>query len=103
MAPPTSGPMLKPSIRKPVHALIDCGRLDSGEASDTAANVPATAKAPPSPCKARAAMTTIPVGPRAISNDARANNPMPKVDEFRAPNRSAASPPRMMNTAAASR
>jgi hypothetical protein len=95
--------MLKPSIRKPVHALIDCGRFDSGEASDTAANAPATAKAPPNPCKARAPMTTVPFGPTAISNDARANNPIPAVDDFRAPNRSAASPPRMMNTAAASR
>ena len=95
--------MLKPSIRKPVQALIACARFELGAASDTAARVPATAKAPPSPCKARAPMTTIPAGATAISNEARANTPMPTVEEYRAPNRSAASPPRMMNTAAASR
>ena len=67
--------MLKPSIRKPVQALIACARFESGAASDTAARVPATAKAPPSPCKARAPMTTIPAGATAISNEARANTP----------------------------
>jgi hypothetical protein len=36
-------------------------------------------------------------------NEAKANNPIPAVEERRAPNRSAASPPRMMNTAAVSK
>ena len=60
-----------------------CARFESGAASDTAARVPATAKAPPSPCSARAPITTIPAGATAISNEARANTPMPTVEEYR--------------------
>src|SRR5215212_7854066 len=95
--------MLKPSIRKPVQAPIASARLDSGAASVTAASVPATAKAAPSPCSARAPTTIDPAGAMAIINEASANNPIPAVEEYRAPNWSAASPPRIMNIAAVSR
>jgi len=103
MAPPTKGPMLKPSIRKPVQAPIARARSDSGASSDTAASVPGTAKAAPKPCSARAPTTTAPSAAMAMINEARANSALPTADDRRAPNWSAASPPRMMNTAEASR
>ena len=95
--------MLKPSIRKPVHAPIARARSDSGTACVTAASVPATAKAAPTPCSARAPTTMAPSTATAMVSEARANAAIPTAEERRAPNWSAASPPRMMNTAEASR
>ena len=95
--------MLNPSMRNAVQPPIAPARSDGADASVTAASVPATAKAAPSPCKARAPITTSPSGATAISSEASANSAMPIVDDMRAPNRSAASPPRTIKTAAASR
>ena len=54
-APPSSGPMLKPSIRNPVQAPI-AAALRSGVAlASTAASVLGTANAAARPCKARPA------------------------------------------------
>ena len=95
--------MLKPSIRKPVQAPMAPARFASGAASVTAASVPATAKAAPNPCSARAPMTTAPLGASAIIIEARANSAIPPAEDRRGPNWSAASPPRMMKMAEASR
>ena len=84
-APPTSGPMLKPSIRNPLQVPIASARPVSGAASLTAASVPATANAAPSPCSARAPTSTKPAGASAMISDASANSAMPAIDDRRAP------------------
>ena len=95
--------MLKPSIRKPVQAPIASARRASGAASVTAASVPATANAAPSPCSARAPTTMGPAGASAMKSEASANKAMPAIEERRAPTWSAASPPTMMKIAAVKR
>jgi hypothetical protein len=98
-APPSRGPMLKPSIRKPVHAPI-AAALRSGVALvSTAASVPGATSAAARPCNARPASSSACVPAAAMMQDATANSANPAIDASRAPNRSAAWPPSTMKAA----
>ena len=98
-APPSSGPMLKPSIRKPVHAPIAAALRSDAALVSTAASVPGATSAAARPCKARPASSAACVPAVAMMQDATANSANPTIDAGRAPNRSAAWPPSTMNAA----
>ena len=102
-APPRSGPMLKPSIRKPVHAPMAAVRRSGGAPVLTAASVPGTARAAAKPCRARPAISSACVPAAAMTQDAMASIASPSIDVRRAPNQSAAWPPGTMHAAATTR
>jgi hypothetical protein len=102
-APPRSGPMLKPSMRKPVHAPIAAALRSEVALVSTAASVLGTAIAAARPCKARPASSSACVPAAAMMQDATANSANPAIDAGRAPNRSAAWPPSTMKAAETTR
>ena len=102
-APPSSGPMLKPSIRNPVQAPIAAARRSGVALVSTAARVLGTANAAARPCKARPASNAACVPAVAMMQDAMANSANPAIDTSRAPNRSAAWPPSTMKAAETTR
>ena len=67
-APPSSGPMLKPSIRNPDQAPIAAARRSGAAPSSTAASVLGTANAAARPCNARPASNAVCVP--AVRDDA---------------------------------
>ena len=102
-APPSSGPMLKPSIRKPVQAPIAAALRSGGALVSTAASVLGTANAAAKPCKARPASRAASVPAVAMMHDATPNSANPTIAASRAPNRSAAWPPSTMKAAETTR
>ena len=102
-APPSSGPMLKPSIRKPVQAPIAAALRSGAALVSTAARVLGTANAAARPCKARPASSAAWVSAMAMMQDATPNSANPAIDASRAPNRSAAWPPSTMQAAETTR
>jgi hypothetical protein len=95
--------MLKPNIRKPVHAPM-AAALRSGVALvSTAASVLGTAAAAARPCNARPASSSACEPAAAMIQDATPNSANPAIDANRAPNRSAASPPSTMKAAETTR
>ncbi len=97
-APPNSGPMLKPSMRNPVHAPIAAARRSGGMTVPSAANVLGTASAEAKPCKARPVSSMAPLAESAMMADAAANSMRPTIATRRAPKRSEASPPSTMQS-----
>src|SRR4051812_1864564 len=97
--PPNNGPILKPSIKLPLHAPIDTARRCGGGLVPTAASVLGTAKAAERPCRARPANNVVSLLARAMTQDATPNSARPATDTWRAPNRSAALPPSTMQDA----
>ena len=102
-APPSSGPMLKPSIRNPVQAPIAAARRSGAALVSTAASVLGTANAAARPCRARPASSSVCVPAVAMMQDATPNSANPTIDASRAPNRSAAWPPSTMKAAETTR
>ena len=84
-APPTSGPMLKPSIRNPVQAAIAAARRGGATLALTAAKVQGTANAAAKPCKARPANRVACMPARAMMQDATAKSASPTIDARRPP------------------
>src|SRR4029434_1642806 len=68
-APPSSGPMLKPSMRKPVHAPIAAALRCDVALVSTAASVLGTAGAAERPCNARPASSAACVPAAALMQD----------------------------------
>ncbi len=102
-APPNSGPMLKPKIRKPLQAPIAPARRSGAALASTAASVLGTANAAARPCKARPASSPAWVPAIAMMQDATPNSANPAIDARRAPKRSAAWPPSTTNAAETTR
>ncbi len=102
-APPSSGPMLKPSIRNPDQAPIAAARRSGAAPVSTAASVLGTAKAAARPCRARPASSADGVPEVAMMQDATPNSARPTIAVRRAPNRSAAWPPSTMKAAETTR
>ena len=102
-APPSRGPMLKPSIRNPLQAPIAAVRRSGAAPVSTAANVLGTAKAAAKPCKARPASSAACSPAMAMMQDPAANSAKPTIEVGRAPNRSAAWPPSTMKAAETTR
>ena len=102
-APPSSGPMLKPSIRNPDQAPIAAARRSGAALVSTAASVLGTANAAARPCMARPASSSVCVPAMAMMQDAMPNSTSPAIDARRAPNRSAAWPPSTMKAAETTR
>ena len=102
-APPSSGPMLKPSIKNPDQAPIAAARRSGAAPSSTAASVLGTANAAASPCSARPASNAVCVPAVAMIQEATPNSARPAIAVSRAPNRSAAWPPSTMNAAETTR
>ena len=98
-APPSSGPMLKPSIRNPVQAPIAAALRSGAALAFTAARVQGTAKAAAKPCKVRPASSAAWLSAMAMIQDATPNSANPTRDDRRTPNRSAARPPSTMQAA----
>ncbi|MEA2738947.1 MAG: hypothetical protein QOH05_2254 [Acetobacteraceae bacterium] len=101
--PPNSGPMLKPSMRNPVHAPIAAARRSGGITVPSAASVLGTASAEAKPCKARPVSSVAALVESAIMADAAANSARPAIATRRAPRRSEASPPSTMQAAETTR
>jgi hypothetical protein len=95
--------MLKPSIRKPVHAPIAAALRSDAALVSSAANVLGTATAAARPCKARPASSSAWVPALAMMQDATTNSANPATDAGRAPNRSAPWPPSTMKAAETTR
>jgi hypothetical protein len=102
-APPTSGPMLNPSIRKAVQAPVAAARRSAGALASTAARVPGTANAAASPCNARPTSSAACESASAMMQDPIANSANPAIAVNRAPTRSAAWPPRTIAAAETTR
>jgi hypothetical protein len=102
-APPNSGPMLKPSMRNPVHAAIPPARRSGGMTVPSAASVLGTASAEARPCKARPVSSMAALLESAMIADAAANSTRPATATRRAPKRSEASPPSTMQAAETTR
>jgi hypothetical protein len=93
MRPPTSGPMLKPSIRKPAHAAIAPARRSGAALRSTAASVLGTRSAAARPCKARPASSMASDPAIAMRHEAAPNSAMPTIAASFGPNRPATWPP----------
>ena len=97
--PPRNGPIAVMIPPSPDHAPIAAARSSGTKLASRIARLPGVSNAAPSPCSARAAMSTVVFGATAQSSDAPANHTTPVRNTRRRPNRSPSAPPRRRNPA----
>ena len=83
--PPRSGPAAVATPPSPDHAPIAAPRSSSEKDACRMARLPGVSSAPPTPCRARAAMSTATFGASPHSSDAIANQTVPITNNFRRP------------------
>ena len=83
--PPRSGPAAVATPPSPDQAPIAAPRSSSAKDACRMARLPGVSSAPPTPCRARAAMSTATFGASPHSSDAIANQTVPIMNIFRRP------------------
>ena len=83
--PPTNGPIAVATPPSPDHAPIAAPRSSSAKDACKMARLPGVSSAPPTPCRARAAISTGAFGASPHSSDAMANHTVPMTNIFRRP------------------
>ena len=83
--PPRNGPIAVATPPSPDHAPMAAIRSSSANEACRMARLPGVSSAPPTPCRARAAISTSTVGATPHSSDAAANQTMPMTNTFRRP------------------
>ena len=83
--PPRNGPMAVATPPRPDHAPMAAIRSSSANDACRMARLPGTSSAPPTPCRARAAISTPTFGATPHSSDAAANHTVPMTNTFRRP------------------
>ena len=83
--PPRNGPIAVATPPRPDHAPIAAERSSAAKDACKIARLPGVSSAPPTPCRARAAMSTPAVGATPHSSDATANHTTPIANTFRRP------------------
>ena len=83
--PPRSGPAAVATPPSPDQAPIAAPRSSSAKDACKIARLPGVSSAPPTPCRARAAMSTATFGASPHSSDAIANHTVPILNIFRRP------------------
>ena len=99
-SPPTSPPVAPPAVPTAVHSAIARVRAaPSGNVAVTSDNVTGARTAAPTPCTARAAISTPPLCATPAARLAAVNSPSPSRNTRLRPKRSAARPPSSRNPA----
>ena len=83
--PPRNGPIAVATPPSPDHAPIAADRSSSAKDACKIARLPGVSSAPPTPCRARAAISTPTFGASPHSSEATANHTMPIANTFRRP------------------
>ena len=83
--PPRNGPIAVATPPSPDHAPMAAERSSSANEACRMARLPGVSSAPPTPCRARAAISTAASGASPHSSDATANHTMPIWNTFRRP------------------
>ena len=83
--PPRNGPIAVATPPRPDHAPMAAIRSSSAKEACRMARLPGVSSAPPTPCKARAAISTPTFGAIPHSSDATANHTVPMTNTFRRP------------------
>ncbi len=83
--PPTNGPTAAATPPSPDQAPTAAARSSGWKTDWISASEPGVRSAPPTPCRARAAMSTPAPGAIPHSSDARANHTTPMTKTFRRP------------------
>ena len=83
--PPRNGPMAVATPPSPDHAPMAAGRSCSANEACRMARLPGVSSAPPTPCRARAAISTPAFGASPHSSDATANQTVPATNIRRRP------------------
>ena len=83
--PPRNGPIAVATPPRPDHAPMAAIRSSSANEACRMARLPGVSSAPPTPCRARAAISTPAVGATPHSSDAAANQTMPITNTLRRP------------------
>ena len=97
--PPRNGPIPAATPPRPDHAPIARGRSWAANDAWMIARLPGVSRAPPTPCKARAPISSSEVGAAAHSTEATVNHAAPMTKMRRRPIRSPSEPPRRMKAA----
>ena len=100
--PPSRGPIAAAIDTNPVHAPIARARSSGTKAASMIARLPGVSSAPPTPCSARAAISTPTDGATAHSAEATVNQAMPITNTRRRPMRSPSAPPNRISEASVS-
>ena len=83
--PPRNGPMAVATPPRPDHAPMAAERSSWANEACRMARLPGVSSAPPTPCRARAAISTPTVGASPHSSDATANQTVPITNILRRP------------------
>ena len=83
--PPRNGPIAVATPPSPDHAPMAAIRSSSANEACRMARLPGVSSAPPTPCRARAAISTSTFGATPHSSDASANHTTPITNTFRRP------------------
>ena len=83
--PPTNGPTAVATPPSPDHAPIARARSCGANVAWIIARLPGVSSAPPTPCRARAAMSSGAVGASPQSSEATANHTTPMTNTRRRP------------------
>ena len=83
--PPTNGPIAVATPPSPDHAPIAAIRSSWANDACKMARLPGVSSAPPTPCRARAAISTPAFGASPHSSEASANQTVPATNIFRRP------------------
>jgi len=77
----------------PLHAPTAAARSSTMKLASMIARLPGVSRAPPTPWRARALMSTAPFGASAQSSEAQPNHTVPMTNTLRLPSRSPSEPP----------
>ena len=100
--PPTNGPIAVATPPSPDQAPIARARSSGANDAWIIARLPGVSSAPPTPCSARAAISSGAVGASPQSSDASANQTTPITKTRRRPYRSPSEPPSRISDASVS-
>src|SRR6202167_6288784 len=92
--PPTNGPIAVATPPRPDQAPMALPRSSFLNDASRIARLPGVSSAPPTPCSARAAISSATLGARPAASDARANQTVPMANTLRRPLLSPRVPPR---------